>query len=134
MVRGWVNLLFVAIIVSIFGLVLSGIERDSFWLDEGWTAWTIRDEPRDIDSWRDAIRFVRASIFTTFERVRSDVHPPLYFLLLDGWSLVAGESQFALRLPSVFMGTLALAGMYAVAAQWFNRQTALIAVLLLGTS
>src|SRR5215510_4982778 len=118
MARVRANLLAVTLLIILFGLVLSGIERDSFWLDEGWTAWTIRDEVRDIDSWRDAIRFIRDSVFTTFERVRSDVHPPLYFLLLDGWSLVAGDSQFALRLPSVLMGILALAGVYAVAAQW----------------
>src|SRR5688572_22137989 len=119
MARGWANILVVALLISLFGLVLSGIERDSFWLDEGWTAWTIRDEPRDVDSWRDAIRFIRASTLTTFERVRADVHPPLYFILLDGWSLLAGESQFALRLPSALMGILALAGLYAVTTQWF---------------
>jgi hypothetical protein len=134
MIRGWANILAAVLIVAVFGLTLAGIERDSFWLDEGWTAATIRDAPRDIDSWRDAVRYVRDSLLHTFERVRADVHPPLYFMLLDGWSLLVGDSQFALRLPSAFMGTLALAGIYAVGKQWFNWRTGLIAVLLLGTS
>jgi 4-amino-4-deoxy-L-arabinose transferase-like glycosyltransferase len=134
MVRGWANILAAILILSVFGLTLSGIVHDSFWLDEGWTAATIRDEPRAIDSWRDAVRYIRDSLLHTFERVRADVHPPLYFMLLDSWSLLVGESQFVLRLPSAFMGTLALAGIYAVAKQWFNWRTGLIAVLLLGTS
>jgi hypothetical protein len=31
-------------------------------------------------------------------RVDSDVHSPLYFVLLDGWIVLAGESVFAVRL------------------------------------
>ncbi|MGC8837916.1 MAG: glycosyltransferase family 39 protein [Anaerolineae bacterium] len=40
---------------------------------------------------------------------------PLYFLLLKGWIAVAGETEFALRFPSVLAGTAALPLAWAVA-------------------
>jgi 4-amino-4-deoxy-L-arabinose transferase-like glycosyltransferase len=33
-------------------------------------------------------------------------HPPLWALLLHGWSLLAGQSEFVLRTPPAFSGTL----------------------------
>jgi 4-amino-4-deoxy-L-arabinose transferase-like glycosyltransferase len=54
------------------------------WLDEVITArWLVLP-------WREMLRAVLA-----------DNHPPLYFLVLRAWSLIAGTSPVALRLPSV---------------------------------
>ena len=36
-------------------------------------------------------------------------HPPLYYLLIHGWMVVAGSSEFSLRFFSVCMGMIALA-------------------------
>src|SRR5262245_57232640 len=41
--------------------------------------------------------------------VTRDNHPPLYFLLLKQWTVVAGVTPLALRLPSVLFSTLAVA-------------------------
>ena len=39
----------------------------------------------------------------------SDVHPPLYYLLLRYWSAVVGQSDVAARLPSAIFGILTVA-------------------------
>jgi len=64
----------------------------------------------------------------------ADVHPPLYFLLLHGWMRLAGDSVLALRLPSLWMGLIALAGTFAVGARLFDRRTGLWAMVLLGAA
>lgn len=43
-----------------------------------------------------------------------DVHPPLYFALLASWVQLAGDSEFSMRLLSVFAGTVNLALVYAL--------------------
>lgn len=122
------------LIVLCFGIVLNGLLDYSFWMDEGYSAWIVRDEMRQPESLRETLRFVKDSLLNTFNYVRSDVHPPFYYLLLDVWTLVAGDSEFALRLPSALMATLSLAGIYAIGRQCFNTKTGLIALLMLGTA
>ena len=41
----------------------------------------------------------------------TNLHPPLYFLLMHLWIRVAGQSEFALRFPSVVAATLTLPGL-----------------------
>jgi len=47
----------------------------------------------------------------------SDNHPPLYFLALKAWSLLAGSSPFALRLPSVALGVALVPVMGALGSE-----------------
>ncbi|HUN05785.1 MAG TPA: glycosyltransferase family 39 protein [Aggregatilineales bacterium] len=108
----------VLILLGVCALGLSQITRDSLWDDEAWSAW--------------AAGAPRLSI--VLERVQADVHPPLYFLLLHGWMRLAGDSVLALRLPSLWMGLIALAGTFAVGARLFDRRTGLWAMVLLGAA
>lgn len=121
-------------IILIYGIILNNLLSYSFWLDEGFSAWVVRDEMRDPNTLRETVRFVRDSLLDTLNHIESDVHPPLYYLLLDGWTLLVGHSEFALRLPSALLATLALASIYAVGRQWFTMKTGLIALVVLGTS
>ena len=41
-------------------------------------------------------------------RTATDVHPPLYYLVLDGWMKVAGEGPAALRSLSLILGLAAV--------------------------
>jgi 4-amino-4-deoxy-L-arabinose transferase-like glycosyltransferase len=132
--RHWISILIILLLIAIFSLSLSGLTQDSFWSDEGFSAWLVRDEMRPPESAREILSFVRDSFVNTFDRVRDDVHPALYYFLLDGWSLLAGETEFVLRLPSALMGILALAATYAIGAQCFNRKVGLMSLILLGTS
>lgn len=105
------------IILVVFALTLSGLTRESLWIDETWTLWAVRD------GWGEL-----------WQRVAGDVHPPLYFLLLRGWTLVVGESSFAVRYLSVGMGSVALSLTYALGRKLFDRATALIAMVWLGSN
>jgi hypothetical protein len=90
------------------------LQADSFWNDEAWTAWAVRSP----------------YLADTLARVRADVHPPLYFLILYGWVRAAGESVYAIRLLSVFFGMIGLAATYAVARRLFDARTGVYGLLL----
>jgi mannosyltransferase len=63
----------------------------SLWFDEGYTAWMASHSPGEI------IRLIRA-----------DTAPPLYYLLLHGWTLLFGRSETALRSLSTVFSILTL--------------------------
>lgn len=128
-------LLAVLLLLAAWGLILNDLTTDSFWSDEAYSAWSVRDDNLRIpQTAREAARYVRDSIVTVFDNIRADVHPPLYYLLLDAWALVTGNSDFTLRYLSALCGPLALAALYATAKRWFDAPTALIATLFLATS
>ncbi len=65
-----------------------GIAGRSLWFDEA-------------SSWWMATRFGGIELL---DRCAANVHPPLYYLLLAGWTAIWGDSPFALRLLSVLAG------------------------------
>jgi uncharacterized membrane protein len=65
------------------------------------------------------------------ERIKMDVHPPFYYILLRGWDLFFGNSLFSLRLFSVLFSILATISIYIFVEQAFkNRNLALFSALL----
>jgi hypothetical protein len=66
---------------------LHAIGRESLWLDEGYTAWVIQHPPRQM------LRLLAA-----------DTSPPLYYLILHGWTALCGDSEAALRSLSAVLG------------------------------
>jgi len=129
------RILIVSLLITLcFGIILYGLLDYSFWMDEGFSAWIVRDEMREPESLRETLRYILNSFTNTFDHIRNDVHPPLYYLLLDAWTLLSGDNEFSLRLPSALMATLSLAGIYAIGRQCFNTKTGVIALLVLGTA
>lgn len=129
------RILIVSVMITIiFAIILNESTNYSLGTEEGFSAWIIRDEMRDPETIRDSIRFIRDSLLNTFKHVRDDAQLPLYYLLLDIWALLSGDSEFSLRLPSALMGMISLASVYAIGRQYFNTKTGLIALLLFGTS
>ncbi len=63
-----------------------------------------------------------------------DVHPPLYFLLMHFWTRLAGQSEYALRFPSVIASTLALPLLFALGRALITREVGLWAALLAASS
>jgi len=65
----------------------------SYWGDEAYTALVV------VQPWGDF-----------WKTLLQDVHPPLYWLVLKPWAMVAGTSELALRYPSILfaLGSLAL--------------------------
>ena len=63
-----------------------------------------------------------------------DVHPPLYPLLMLGWIELFGDSEIAVRLPSLVFGLASLGVIFALARSWFNRRIAFLATILMALS
>lgn len=61
-------------------------------------------------------------------------HPPLYYAGLHLWLLVAGESELAVRLPSIVFGTLMVPLVYALARSATPAAPALLASLLVAVN
>ncbi len=69
------------------------------------------------DFWSDEVHTFEALALPPMELVRERLaagHLPLYFLLLDAWSAVAGVSETALRLPAALLGAVAVVPAWAV--------------------
>ncbi len=81
--------LLVAILLLAFGLRVHNLEVQSFWNDEG-----------------NSARLSERSVALIIEGTASDIHPPLYYLLLHQWRQLAGDSEFGLRSLSLFAGLL----------------------------
>ncbi|MEP7287658.1 MAG: glycosyltransferase family 39 protein [Chloroflexota bacterium] len=60
----------------------------------------------------------------------ADVHPLLYYGLLDGWMRIFGQSVAAVRLLSVLCGLLTIYGLYLLARELFDERTGLVAALI----
>jgi hypothetical protein len=96
----------------------SNLLDESLWLDEGFSYYAITQP--DLTS-----------------VLAADVHPPLYFLVLRGWVMLAGDSILAMRYLSVLFGVLGVALIIPLAREFSQRQSALIlifAALLLAIS
>lgn len=70
----------------------------------------------------------------TIGRLLENVHGPFYSLLVHGWCRIAGESEWALRMPSAVLGTLLVPATAWLAARWLGRETAAAAAWLAAAS
>jgi mannosyltransferase len=61
--------------------------------------------------------------------IRSDTHPPLYYLLLKFWTSIFGYSEISLRMPSVLFGTFTIFLVYRIGEIW-GKQVARYAAIL----
>lgn len=87
--------------VLLVGLIVRADHLDdrSLWFDEAF-------------SWTLVSRYSPAEILA---RTARDVHPPLYYLVLWGWTRCCGFSPVALRAPSVLFGVATIGLGYLVA-------------------
>ncbi|HKZ82586.1 MAG TPA: glycosyltransferase family 39 protein [Anaerolineae bacterium] len=106
------TLLFVALLsLAAFALQIHRLEAKSLWTDEGLSVYRARLPLPDALSNQIVIQDV----------VTTDTHPPFYFVLLHLWRRLAGETEFALRWLSVFMGTLAIPLVYVTGCRIASR-------------
>ena len=96
--------LLVVILLLAFGLRVHNLEVQSFWNDEG-----------------NSARLSERSVALIIEGTASDIHPPLYYLLLHQWRKLAGDSEFGLRSLSVFAGLLVVPLTF-VLGNFFNAE------------
>jgi mannosyltransferase len=102
-----------AVVIRIYHL-----GAESVWLDEAYS-----------------IKFAHLPVAAIVDAVtREDVHPPLYYLILHYWVMLAGDSESAVRLLSVLFGALSIVVLYGVAALIFDRWTGVTSAVLLALS
>ena len=59
----------------------------------------------------------------------ADIHPLLYYVVLDGWMALFGETAFAARFLSVLLGVATVAAIYGLTRDLFDRRVGLAAAL-----
>ena len=107
--------LVIAITAVALILRLLSLGSRSLWLDEGQTAQVV------------------ASAWPRFELLMRHSFPlmSLYYVILYGWTTVAGSSEFALRFPSAVFSTLTVPVVYILGAELFDRKTGALAAILM---
>lgn len=90
------------------------LDFQPLWWDEGYSVW-----------------FARHALAEMLQLTAQDIHPPLYYALLGGWSWLVGPAPVALRHFSVLTGLLAVALAYLVGRRLGGRRAGLLAALLL---
>jgi uncharacterized membrane protein len=90
------------------------IDRWGLWLDEIYT-----------------VGFRGTASLETVLFVPYDPHPPLYFLLVKGWTAVFGTSPTTVRMLSLLFSVAAVAGMYSFGEELYDKWTGVVAALLL---
>lgn len=65
---------------------------------------------------------------------RTDVNTPFYYLLLKAWTVLGGDSEFWLRLPSALAGILCIPVVHAMGRRLGGSGVGLLAALFLATS
>lgn len=124
-----------------FGLIknadrLSAIAGGTIFLSAVLRLYRIGDESLWLDE-ALSLEFVTRR-FTTFELLfelpLDDPHPPLYYLLLDGWLAIFGTSEEFLRLPSALFGIGAVVLVYVLGKKTVDREVGVVAAGLLGLS
>jgi uncharacterized membrane protein len=105
----WLWLLIVAIPLRLLNLA-----GEALWYDEAFTAWVSG----------------RLDWQSMWGAIAGDVHPPLWYILEKVNIAIFGSAEWALRLPSVVLGTLAVLLLWQIGRELFDRRTAFIAGLL----
>lgn len=98
-------------------LTLSRLTLPSVWFDESYSMYLMRYDLADL---------------THYTAI--DVHPPLYYYLLKGWTSLFGDSVAVCRLLSVVLGVVVLILVYLLIKKLFTRKSASLATLLVAIS
>ena len=102
----WLPVLIVILILWLAtGLRFHQLGAQSFWNDEG-----------------NSARLSERSLALIVEGTASDIHPPLYYILLRGWRDLLGETEFGLRSFSAFAGILTVAATLALGRLFFHQR------------
>ena len=107
----------VAAIGAFLTLTLTRLTTASIWFDEAYSAYLTHYNLTDL---------------THYTAI--DVHPPLYYYLLKGWTNLFGNSVAAYRSLSVVLGIIALVLIYFLIKKLFSRKAASLATFLVAIS
>lgn len=107
-----------AILILGFFLRFQNVESKELWYDESFTAEIITNSYTDL-----------------YKLSALDVHPPLYYFVLKAFTSVFGNSELALRFPSIIFGVALVALVhYLILYMTSNKIRALFAALVVATN
>jgi uncharacterized membrane protein len=109
----WYLLAFIVLIAAVYFRFV-GLERESLWIDEGYT-------------------YVVSLLPPAALMVPFDVHPPLYYII-TGWFIEEGSSEWWIRVPSAIAGVITVGLLFWMAARWYGTRGAFVATALLALS
>lgn len=108
--------LLLAIVLLACGLRFCGLDAQSLWNDEG-----------------SSVALAGRDLATIARDAAQDIHPPLYYWLLAGWTHLAGTSEVGVRSLSALLGVVLVALTYPLgrllAGRWAGLATALLAAI-----
>ncbi|MCL4467105.1 MAG: glycosyltransferase family 39 protein [Chloroflexi bacterium] len=115
--RGWLpwQLSLLGLVVFAFAVRTFGLNAQSLWHDEGASLYYASQDP----------------LAMIGQVAQLGEIPPLYYLLLHFWLLLAGTSELALRLPSVIAGVLSLPLLYQLGRRLGSEAIGLLAAMFL---
>lgn len=103
-----------------------------------WLAFALRAGQLGVESlWIDeavSIRLVSVPSLQLFSSITTDTNPPLYYVLLHYWLRMAGRSEFAVRLLSVFPAAISIAVVCRLGRLRLGGRAGLAGALLLACS
>ncbi len=109
------------ITLATFAMYVFTLGKQSLWPDEGLTV---------AFAGRPLIEVLRTMIW-------EDLHPPLYYLIMHFWMILAGRSELAVRMPSAFAAVLLVPLGFAVVREVYGKEGAaagIAAAALIGAS
>jgi mannosyltransferase len=115
--RPVVTALLLAIFLLGMGLRLYGLDADSLWADEIFTASRAQ---RDLGS--------------LLTQAAGDVHPPLLYTVIRFFVFIAGDSEFVLRFQAMLFGSFSILLVHKLGQILWTRKEGLIAAFLLAVS
>ncbi|NPV67894.1 MAG: hypothetical protein HPY64_12165 [Anaerolineae bacterium] len=108
------------ILLLAFGLRLVNLGGRALWYDE---AFAVLFAEKGLSA-------MLYGTLTPVEGGAADIHPLLYYIILNGWMRVFGQSPEMVRLLSVFAGLLTVAVVYRLTAGLFDRRVGMAAALI----
>lgn len=111
--------LIIPILLIALGLRLYKLADQSLWLDECSVVYLAKSSPQ---------------VIIQTAGTPMDSHPPLYNLFMYCWVKVMGDSEFSVRFPSVVFGAVAVGIIYLLGRRLYDKETGLLAALLLACS
>lgn len=123
----WEKLLAIIILMAAFFLYTHNLSAEGLWRDEGLGYARVMQPVLQILKNQNIVQ----------GNITPDLHPPGYFLMLKAVVFLSGNSEFVLRLPSVFAAVLSVAMLGRLSADLDlkkHRFAPLIAMLVIGSS
>jgi mannosyltransferase len=109
--------LLLIILLLALGLRFYRIDHQSLWNDEG-----------------TSVALAQRDLVTIAREAARDIHPPLYYWLLNGWVRLAGSSELGIRSLSALLGLLLVALTYAAGSLLGGKRLGVTASLLAAIS